>query len=266
MIVQERWKALGWRHTVWDLVRYYCSFGNSKKEAQSWLDELRNCHQMKVGSSKHLPIASEDIDAFFAYLDDRGVMTEAALDSLRTEEEALAYCQSSGFVVGTVKTKNVDHHQSSKAIVATVTNIAREVCTRKNLTLDDNPQHRCAWCADNGLHVTARNLDGAIPGLANPVIIWEIKEYWGVTSGGSKMSDAVYECNLVGRELREFEERTQIPRVLHVVLLDGRNQWLKRKSDLTRFIDLLCQGIIDKLFIGKELETEWLAFLETTLS
>jgi len=30
-----------------------------------------------------------------------------------------------------------------------------------------------------------------------------------------------------------------------------------RKSDLYRFIDLLNQGIIDQLFIGKEVETHW---------
>ena len=70
------------------------------------------------------------------------------------------------------------------------------------------------------------------------------------------MSDAVYECNLVGRELREFEERTGFP-VVHVVFVDGREQWSYRKSDLYRFIDLLNQGIIDQLFIGKEVETHW---------
>jgi hypothetical protein len=57
------------------------------------------------------------------------------------------------------------------------------------------------------LHVSARNLDGAIPSLANPYLVWEIKEYWGKTKGGSKMSDAVYECHLVGLELRDFETR-----------------------------------------------------------
>ena len=80
------------------------------------------------------------------------------------------------------------------------------------------------------------------------------------------MSDAVYECNLVGRELREFEERTLMARVHHVVLLDGKEQWQVRKSDLTRFVDLYCQGIIDELFIGKEIESEWRGFLERVLS
>jgi hypothetical protein len=71
------------------------------------------------------------------------------------------------------------------------------------------------------------------------------------------MSDAVYECALVGRELRDFEERSGLPRVPHVVFLDGKNQWSHRRSDLKRFIDLFHQGIIDHLIIGKEVETEW---------
>ena len=53
------------------------------------------------------------------------------------------------------------------------------------------------------LRTLARRVDGACPGVVNPIAIWEIKEYWGKTKGGSKMSDAVYECHLVGRELRE---------------------------------------------------------------
>jgi hypothetical protein len=46
------------------------------------------------------------------------------------------------------------------------------------------------------------------------------------------------------------------------VFIDGKVQWSFRKSDLYRFIDLLNQGIIDLLFIGKEVESEW----ESTLT
>ncbi len=77
--------------------------------------------------------------------------------------------------------------------------------------------------------------------------------------------DAVYECNLVGRELREFEERTNL-RVDHVVFVDGRDQWSHRKSDLARFIDLLNQGFIDRLIVGREVESEWESFLTRILS
>jgi len=141
-------------------------------------------------------------------------------------------------------------------MVATVSWIANKVCEELGVTFNPAPQTRCVWLNEKGLHVTARNMDGSLPSLANPQIIWEIKEYWGVTSGGSKMSDAVYECHLVGRELREFEEHNGI-KVAHVVFVDGKVQWTARKSDLKRFIDLLNRGFIDYLFIGSEVETAW---------
>ncbi len=70
-------------------------------------------------------------------------------------------------------------------------------------------------------------------------------------------------CNLVGRELREYEDRTGQEKIIHVVFLDGKDQWGSRKADLKRFIDLFHQGIIDYLFIGKEVETDWQATLST---
>jgi|GEM_PF-6487329 len=32
MTPKDKWKALGWRHTVWDLVRFYLSLARRKKE------------------------------------------------------------------------------------------------------------------------------------------------------------------------------------------------------------------------------------------
>ena len=64
------------------------------------------------------------------------------------------------------------------------------------------------------------------------------------------MSDAVYECHLVGMELRNFEESAK-RKIEHVAFVDGKEQWAVRKSDLGRFLDLLNQGLIDHLFVGK---------------
>src|SRR4051812_15016314 len=93
------------------------------------------------------------------------------------------------------------------------------------------PSKGWVWQINHHLHVSARNLVGAIPSLFKPSILWEVKEYWGGgdgKNGGSKLSDAVYECNLVGRELREFEERANYPRIAHIVFLDGYCQWAAR--------------------------------------
>jgi hypothetical protein len=152
----------------------------------------------------------------------------------------------------------------AKAMVLTATRLAEAACEELGVTIEPNPQRRCVWVAKEQLHVTARNLDGAIPGLVDPFLVWEIKEYWGTTSGGSKMSDAVYECALVGRELRDFEKRTKL-HVDHAVLLDGKAQWTSRKSDLLRFYDLFHQGLIDILIVGREIETEWQPFVRSAI-
>ena len=250
----ENWSNLSWRHPAWELVRYYRAIrGENKKSA--FLKELSNSQTLSL-DKKTLPIENEVIEILFRYLDIENDLLEIAESALRTEEDALSFCNANNFLVGTTKTKNEEHHQSSKAMIACVSGIAKAVCDAKGLEFDPDPQNRCVWLNNDTLHVTSRNLDGAIPGLANPSVIWEIKEYWGKTKGGSKMSDAVYECQLVGRELREFEEKSGND-VTHVVFLDGKEQWSHRKSDLRRFIDLTYQGLIDHLIVGNQVETTW---------
>lgn len=70
------------------------------------------------------------------------------------------------------------------------------------------------------------------------------------------MSDAVYECQLVGHELQDYSAQSG-QNICHIVFLDGKEQWGHRKSDLKRFLDLLNQGLIDHLIIGKEVENVW---------
>jgi hypothetical protein len=235
MTPEVKWRELGWRHPVWDLVRYSLSLRGNKLAA--WLEDLKNTNQMTIGSSSVLPIHPEHVKLFFEYLQQREKDFSQTYAALRKEEDAVRYCRERSVAVEYVTTRSKDHHQSPKAVVSLVNSIAERVCKAKGVTFDPNPQSRCVWCTHQRLHVTARNLDGAIPGLANPFIIWEDKEYWGGTGGGSKMSDAVYECNLVGRELREFEEQVQ-QKVIHIVFVDGLTQWTARKSDLKRFMTL----------------------------
>jgi len=263
MEASDTWRKLPWRHELWDLVRYYCSLRGSQQKDE-FLSQLTNSGRMSTADNEDFMIDQTTISLFSKYLDARDTELSNAYAKLRCEKQALDFCKNNNIDVGTTRTKNVEHHQSSKALVATVSHIASEVCESLELSIDANPQRRCVWCNERGLHVTARNLDGAIPGLANPAVIWEIKEYWGKTSGGSKMSDAVYECNLVGHELREFEERSGI-KVKHVVFVDGQEQWAVRKSDLARFLDLMNQGVIDYLFVGVEVETAWKPALQNML-
>jgi hypothetical protein len=70
------------------------------------------------------------------------------------------------------------------------------------------------------------------------------------------MSDAIYECQLMGTELRAFEDKHCV-RALHYVIIDGRAQWKARQSDIRRAVDLLHYRLIDELIVGREVLTEW---------
>lgn len=263
MRIAEEWRALGDRHIIWNLQRFMLSLRGASKQRE-WLTYLGAEHALAT-ESEPLPVGREAVQLFFQYLEVRKRLLTEALGLLRTENESIAFCMSRGIKFGVTATQNQDHYQSSKSLVAAVTEIAIDVCKARRVQIDPNPQQRAVWCNRNGLHVSARNLDGAIPATVNPVIVWEIKEYWGKTGGGSKMSDAVYECALVGRELRDFERESGTS-VVHCVFVDGKEQWLTRKADLGRFIDLAHQGLVDHLVIGKEVEEDWELILNEVLS
>ncbi len=262
MKVNEKWRKLGWRDPLWDYVRFFSVFKGEQRS--QWVAKLRK-GIFEVEPGKELDVPEGTIERVLDYLDNRDADLAVAADLLRTSGDAIAFCDSLKFKVGMTTTKLKGWTDSPQAMVAAVTGTALMVCAQNSTSLVSKPDRRCLWLIENHLHVTARNLDGAVPTLANPKIIWEIKEYWGKTKGGSKMSDAVYECNLVGRELRDFEERTKHKRITHVIFVDGKEQWAHRKSDLRRMIDLFHQGLVDHLFIGREVETEWAQTLKSLL-
>lgn len=258
----DRWRKLGHKHVMWELLRYFLHL-RSKKNQNDLLTDLKQAHHLGTPPAAY-NIEKATANLLLDYLADRNDSLLTALGKLRTELEAKSFCETLGVQAGHTNTRNKVHHQSTKALVATVGHIAKKICHDNGTTVDTNPQTRCAWVKPAGLHVSSRNLDGAIPSTSNPVIIWEIKEYWGKTGGGSKMSDAVYECNLVGRELRDVEN--EIGNVCqHVVFIDGKEQWSTRKSDIGRLLDLYYQGLIDHLIVGIDVETSWPAILTEIL-
>lgn len=263
MKADSKWVELGWKHSLWNIIRLYTPL-RGKRIIQKWEAELREKKTLSLDASQSLNIPEELRGLFFEYMEEREQLFTLAYKNLRTEEEALEFCRYREIEVGQTTTQSQDHYQSSKSMVATVSAIAKQICATKSIELNPNPQKRCVWHLEQELHVTARNLDGAIPSLVNPKVVWEIKEYWGKTKGGSKMSDALYECQLIGSELRDYEERTR-QKIYHIVFLDGKEQWSTRKSDLKRFIDILNQGLIDYLIVGKEVQTDWRQILKLIL-
>lgn len=258
MELDGKWKRLGSRHLLWDVLRYYLSIRGPIRQ-QNWIENLVSRNRIATEAAEFL-VPKKTVDLLVEYLSVRDKTCLDAKQRLRTEVEALAFCKDNRVKVRKTATRTRVHHQASKSLIGAVDLIAKSVTPNVNT----DPQTRCIWSNENALHVSARNVDGAAPSTTNPKVIWEIKEYWGKTKGGSKMSDAVYECHLVGRELIDFEAASGIV-VQHAVFVDGKEQWGHRVSDLKRLIDLTHQGLIDRLFVGRDVETEFGPWLQKYL-
>jgi hypothetical protein len=106
------------------------------------------------------------------------------------------------------------------------------------------------------LRTLFRRMDGAYPGLNQPVAAWEIKEYYGTTTFGSRVADGVYETALDGYELNDL--RDVGVEVEHYLFLDDRFTWWDcGKSYLCRIVDMLHAGLLDGAFVGREVIAEW---------
>ncbi|MGW0708082.1 DUF7687 domain-containing protein [Streptomyces sp. NPDC002643] len=192
-----------------------------------------------------------------AYWSKRREVSDAIFSLMRTELEAKSdYATISDQVLQSYGVQLDGYHKSPKVLVNTVDAIIYRECKKAGVSVNTNPQSRATLLADDHIWVSPRRLDGALPDLLNPVALWEIKEYWGKTGGGSKMSDAIYELHLVGLELRMFEDEFNI-HVNHYAIMDGQEQWQCRKADVRRAVDLLYMGLLDELVVGKEVLTDW---------
>lgn len=209
------------------------------------------------GLARYLEARPAYLEPLADYLSLRIDVANRLLALARTEEAAIAdHARLSQQAVRKYGTQLEGHHQSPKVLVATVEVLTIAACAKAGLPANVSPQQRATVVADDHIWVSPRRLDGALPGLFNPVALWEIKEYWGKTKGGSKMSDAIYECQLVGAELRNFQNRYGTV-VRHYAILDGVEQWSARRADLRRAVDLLYSGLLDELIVGREVLTEW---------
>lgn len=104
---------------------------------------------------------------------------------------------------------------------------------------------------------SSRRFDGAYPGIENPLLVWEKKEYYYATTFGSRVADGVYETQLDGFEFKELYERTG-RKVYHVLFIDSyRTWWVQGKSYICRLIDAINSGVVDEVIVGAEVLTRW---------
>ncbi|WP_143200011.1 DUF7687 domain-containing protein [Kitasatospora sp. CB01950] len=258
-----------WDDPFWHAVRMLADQPATKRKYASHISPseiksvLRSAGtRAAVGLINYLDANSGMTEMLSDYWSKRREVAEEALALMRTEEQAVAdYSLLSDQVLQSYGVKLDGYHSSPKVLVNTVDAVVYQECQRAEIPVNTDPQSRAAIVSDKHIWVSPRRLDGALPDLLNPVALWEIKEYWGKTGGGSKMSDAIYELHLVGLELRRFEDEFGI-HVNHYAIMDGRHQWSSRQSDLRRAVDLLYSGLLDELVIGSEVLTEWPRIVE----
>ena len=122
-----------------------------------------------------------------------------------------------------------------------------------NMPCDYDPRRLITITKDNTLlRALSRRVDGAFPSTINPVVVWEIKEYYNTTSFGSRVADGVYETLLDGMELQELKQSEGID-VSHYLMIDAYNNWWNLgKSYLCRMVDMIHMGYVDEVLFGYE--------------
>lgn len=127
-----------------------------------------------------------------------------------------------------------------------------------NLNFDADPRKFIVITKrQKAIHALSRRVDGTYPSTTNPVALWEIKEYYGTTTFGSRVADAVYETMLDGYELDELRKKEKID-VKHYLIVDDRFTWWEcGKSYLCRLVDMLHEGYLDEVLFGREVITRW---------
>ena len=102
MKINERWRTLGWKHPLWDYVRFYSVFRGKKRD--EWMMKLRR-GLFEVEPGENLGVAAETIGLFVDHLDSRDADLRAANALLRTKAEALAFCEMLKVEVGMTSTQ-----------------------------------------------------------------------------------------------------------------------------------------------------------------
>jgi len=126
------------------------------------------------------------------------------------------------------------------------------------IPFDSNPRELVVVTSnEKPLRTLSRWVDGTYPSTTNPMALWEIKEYYGTTTFGSRVADGVYETMLDGYEIEELRTSENIDIKHYLIVDDYFTWWNKGKSYLCRLVDMLHEGFLDEVLIGREVLTRW---------
>lgn len=214
-------------------------------------------------SGKHTPLAVDLLN----YLNYRAQILEEQVEPLlmdrdeaRIEFEKLRDSYDCTCNLPLNKQKKEKRHH---AYLTCITNILTEM-SLGGKNFDDRPNSLTIVIENNKIIKTfSRWMDGAYPSVKNPIAVWEIKEYYGTTTFGSRVADGVYETMLDGLEIKALEREKGIEISNYLIIDDKFTWWKKGKSYLCRLIDLLNMGLVDEVIFGREILDRWPEIVKT---
>lgn len=221
-------------------------------EILTYFEFRKNC--LNIFVSKQLMDVDKARTAFYRlknYYDDNNFICSLPLNKQKNEKRDYAYFTG---IINIITEKTLREIACDRGL---------KYGKSGDLFFNDNPLNLSYIYDKNGLQYTlSRRFDGAFPDTANPIAIWEIKEYYYTTTFGSRIADGVYETQLDGHEVKELTERTGY-KLKHIYFVDDYNTWWNMgKSYLCRIIDMLNMGLVDEVIFGQEVFTRWPALLQ----
>lgn len=227
--------------------------------------------------SSNIPYDYDDVELISFYSSKRALLLDQKVQknlmnaqaAEKEFERLFEYHQSNCFLCKIPMNKQSGRMKKENYFTAII-NILTEKTLRElgksyefELGFDDDPRGLVYFLNENRniIGASSRRFDGAYPKILNPSIIWEIKEYYYATTFGSRVADGVYETQLDGYEFKEIATRTNHP-IKHVFFIDAyKTWWIDGKSYLCRIIDILNNGLVDEVIVGREVFSRWPEFL-----
>ena len=172
----------------------------------------------------------------------------------KTEFQSLRRCLRPTCYLPMNKQKGSKRHHNYLACIVNMLTAH----TLAGRAFDDRPSGLTLTTKDGQpLRTFARWMDGAYPSRVDPYAVWEVKEYYGTKTFGSRVADGVYETLLDGEELAELQATERV-KVHHYLFVDDHFAWWDcGRSYLCRIMDLLHMGLVDEVIFGREVLTRW---------
>ena len=180
------------------------------------------------------------------------------MDYNTAEQEYLTLSNSFQHTVYQPTNRQAQHN--GPAYLACMVNLQAELVLGNGF--DDNPSLPVS--SNNlPLYIGRRKPDGAYPTLGGVQHFWEVKEFY-IAARGSRLTDIKYEVEIDHLDALEVSGIDNLD-VAHYLFIDGIDLFNHNhpSTTLREMCDLLNFGLVNQVFFGREVLTEWPALLQS---